>query len=86
SNFNMYSNKKIDELLQKARETDNNDERMKYYKEFQEEMVKDMPYTFITYIDAIYVGKNNVKGITPETTLGHHGVGIFWNIADWTIE
>lgn len=86
SNFNMYSNKKIDELLQKARETDNNDERMKCYKEFQEEMVKDMPYTFISYIDAIYVGKNNVKGITPETTLGHHGVGIFWNIADWTIE
>ncbi|MGL4913690.1 MAG: ABC transporter substrate-binding protein [Romboutsia sp.] len=86
SNFNMYSNKKVDELLQKARETDVDEDRVKYYKEFQEEMVKDMPYTFISYIDAIYVGKNNVKGITPETVLGHHGVGIFWNVADWTME
>ena len=28
----------------------------------------------------------NVTGITPDTLLGHHGVGIFWNIADWDIE
>lgn len=86
ANYNMYSNAKIDELLQKARETEVDVDRVKYYKEFQEEMTKDMPYTFISYIDAIYVGKNNVKGITPETVLGHHGVGIFWNVADWTIE
>jgi peptide/nickel transport system substrate-binding protein len=86
SNYNKYSNTKIDELLQKARETDVDEDRVKYYKEFQEEMVKDMPYTFISYIDAIYVGKSNVKGITPQTVLGHHGVGIFNNIVDWTIE
>ena len=33
----------------------------------------------------IYVGKANIHGITKDTTLGHHGVGIFYNIADWTI-
>ena len=27
-----------------------------------------------------------MKGITPETVLGHHGVGIFWNVCDWTID
>lgn len=86
SNYNAYSNSKIDEILKKARENDNEEERLKYYKEFQVEMTKDMPYTFISYIDAIYVGKSNIKGITPETILGHHGVGIFWNIVDWTIE
>lgn len=86
SNYSGYSNKTIDKLLQQARETDNNEEKLVYYKKFQEEMVKDMPYTFISYIDAIYVGKSNIKGITDETILGHHGVGIFWNIADWTIK
>ncbi|RDY23685.1 ABC transporter substrate-binding protein [Romboutsia maritimum] len=86
ANYNAYSNTKIDGILQKARETDVDADRVKYYKEFQEEMTKDMPYTFISYIDAIYVGKNNISGITPETVLGHHGVGIFWNVADWTIK
>ncbi|MBU3105864.1 ABC transporter substrate-binding protein [Clostridium gasigenes] len=86
SNFNAYSNSNVDELLKGARETDVDEERVKYYKKFQEEMVKDMPYTFFAYIDAIYVGKSTVKGITPETVLGHHGVGIFWNIEDWEIE
>ena len=47
ANYNMYSNPKIDELLQKARETDVDADRVKYYKEFQEEMTKQMPYTFI---------------------------------------
>lgn len=84
ANYNAYSNSKIDEILQKARETDNNEERIKLYKEFQEEMVKAMPYTFISYIDAIYVGKSDIKGLTKETILGHHGVGIFWNIEEWS--
>ena len=44
-----------------------------------------MPYTFIAYIDAIYVAKSNISGITTDTILGHHGVGILWNIEDWDI-
>jgi len=86
ANYSSYSNAKIDTLLQKARETDVKSERLKYYQEFQTELTKDMPYTFIAYIDALYVANPKVKGITPETVLGHHGVGIFWNVADWTVE
>lgn len=86
SNYSSYSNSKVDELLQKARETDVNADRLKYYKEFQIELAKDMPYTFITYIDALYVAKPNLKGITKDRILGHHGVGIFCNVADWIIE
>lgn len=85
-NFNGYSNSKIDELLTKARHTDVFEERLKYYKEFQEEMTQDMPYTFLTYIDAIYIAKRNIKGITTETILCHHGVGIFWNVEEWKLE
>ena len=33
-----------------------------------------------------YVADSNIKGINPDTIMGHHGVGIFWNVADWTIE
>ena len=86
ANYNAYSNSKIDELLIKARETDVYEERLNYYKEFQEEMTKDMPYTFFAYIDSVYVANSNLKGITTETVLGHHGVGIFWNVEEWDLE
>ena len=45
-----------------------------------------MPYSFIAYIDADYAVKKGITGITENTMLGHHGVGIFWNIAEWDIE
>ena len=41
---------------------------------------------FICYIDANYVAKSSIQGIDEETIMGHHGVGIFWNITEWTIE
>ena len=47
---------------------------------------KDPAYAFICYIDANYVADSGIQGISKDTVLGHHGVGIFWNIQDWTIE
>ena len=85
SNYSAYSNPKIDELLEKARSTDNNEERLKLYKQFQEEMTKDMPYTFIAYIDAIYAATDHLQGLSTDTVLGHHGVGIFFNVDEWKI-
>ena len=52
----------------------------------QEELAKDPAFAFICYIDANYVAKSTSQGIAPDTVMGHHGVGIFWNVADWTIE
>ena len=72
--------------MKQARELETYEERLPLYQEFQEELTKDLPYTFIAYIDAIYAGKDTIHGITEDTVLGHHGVGIFWNIYDWTIE
>ncbi|WP_297520772.1 ABC transporter substrate-binding protein [uncultured Clostridium sp.] len=85
ANYNGYSNAKVDELLKAARATDDNDERLKLYKEFQEEMALDMPYTYIAYIDAIYAAEDKLKGLSSDTVLGHHGVGIFFNVDEWTI-
>lgn len=86
ANYNAYSNKKVDTLLQQAREKESKEERLPLYQKFQSEMAKDPAYTFIAYIDAIYAGKSTITGITEETVLGHHGVGIFWNIYDWDIK
>ena len=48
-------------------------------------MAEDPAYAFICYIDANYVAKSTLHGISADTVMGHHGVGIFWNVQDWTI-
>lgn len=86
ANYSSYSNAKVDELLKAARSTDDDAKRLELYKEFQEVMTEAMPYTYIAYIDAIYAADNNIKGISKDTVLGHHGVGLFFNVDEWTIE
>lgn len=85
ANYGLYSNSLVDELLLKARQTANKEKRKEYYGRFQEELAKDPAYIFFNYINADYVANSNIEGITPETILGHHGVGIFWNVKDWSI-
>lgn len=86
SNFSGYSNPAVDRLLISARETEDTEKRKQDYFEFQEELVKDMPFTFLAYVDAVYVAKKEVTGINADAVLGHHGVGIFQNIEEWTIK
>ena len=76
----------MDEYLALARQTADPDQRREYYARFQEELAADPPYAFICYIDANYVADTAVKGIDPDAVLGHHGVGIFWNVHQWTVE
>lgn len=85
ANYSGYSNGKVDRLLTEARKLEDPDERKPLYAAFQEELAEDPAYTFIAYIDAIYAGTSNITGITEDTVLGHHGVGIFWNIHEWEI-
>lgn len=86
ANYSSYSNQQVDKILQEARETANKDSRIQLYQDFQSELALDPAYTFIAYIDAIYVGNSNITGITEDQLLGHHGVGIFWNIYEWDIK
>ena len=85
-NYTGYANERIDELLAAARHTEDREERRRLYRKFQDELTEAMPYTFIAYVDADYAAKNTIKGITEDRVLGHHGVGVFWNIAEWEIE
>ncbi|MCL1875498.1 MAG: ABC transporter substrate-binding protein [Synergistaceae bacterium] len=86
ANYSRYSNPEVDRVLTEARSEPVKSVRIKLYKEFQEVFACNPAYTFIAYIDAIYVAKPNLKGISRGTTLGHHGVGIFWNVYEWTLE
>ena len=67
-----------------ARSSDEPPVRAENYARFQEELAKDPAFAFICYIDADYVADASIEGISPDTVMGHHGVGIFWNIAEWT--
>lgn len=85
ANYSSYSNEKVDEYLTLARQSDDPAVRGEYYGKFQEELAKDPAYAFLCYIDANYVTNSNIQGIAADTVLGHHGVGIFWNIHQWAI-
>ena len=49
-------------------------------------LANDPAYAFICYIDANYVATSRLHGIDAETVMGHHGVGIFWNVETWTLD
>lgn len=85
-NYTAYSNAAVDQLLTEARHTEDAAARKALYGTFQEKLTEALPYTFIAYVDADYGMKSNIHGITENTVLGHHGVGVFWNIAQWYIE
>ena len=85
ANYNSYSNEMVDKYLSQARESDDPGVRKEAYAGFQEELANDPPFAFICYVDADYVASSGLQGISPDTVMGHHGVGIFWNITDWTI-
>ena len=86
ANYSGYSNELVDQYLTQARQSDDPEVRAEAYDKFQEELAKDPAFAFICYLDANYVADAGIKGIDPDTVMGHHGVGIFWNVTEWTIE
>ena len=83
ANYSGYSNAQVDEALTLARQTDDDARRAEYYKQFEISLAEAPAYTFLCYIDAMFVADSSIRGIDPDTVLGHHGVGIFWNITEW---
>lgn len=86
ANYSSYSNSLVDQYLTEARRSDDPAVRAEAYDRFQEALSQDPAFAFICYVDADYVAKDSIQGITTDTVLGHHGVGIFWNVAEWTME
>lgn len=86
ANYSGYSNELVDNYLVQARRSDDPAVRAAAYDNFQTALAQDPAFCFICYVDADYVASSKVKGIDADTVMGHHGVGIFWNITEWTLE
>lgn len=86
ANYSGYSNARVDQYLTEARQSADPEIRREAYAKFQEALAEDPAFTFICYLDANYVAKTGIKGIDPDTIMGHHGVGIFWNVCEWTLD
>lgn len=84
ANYSGYSNAKVDEFLTEARKSDDPKVRALAYENFLKELAKDPAFAFICYVDACYVADSGIRGIEADTVMGHHGVGIFWNVEEWT--
>jgi peptide/nickel transport system substrate-binding protein len=78
-NFISFRNKRVDELLEKARRTFNIEERKKYYFEFQEILAEEQPYTFLYVPDALPVVSSRFRGIKPAPA------GISYNFIKWYV-
>lgn len=65
-NLALYDNKPVDDLLEKARQTLNQLERMKQYEDFQKLVIEDVPAVFLYNPLYIYAQTNNIKGFNNE--------------------
>ena len=45
-----------------------------------------MPGVILTaYLDGNYVSIKGLSGLDTTRLLGHHAVGVMWNIEEWTL-
>lgn len=80
-----YSNAEVDRLLTEARHTEDPDERLAIYGEFEKVYAEQPGVLLVAYLDGNYVGTNALTGLDTTRVLGHHAVGVMWNIEEWTL-
>lgn len=83
-NLSRYSNKTIDEKLDKIRATDNEGEQETLYKDFQKILLEDAPVIFLYSPTYTYVQTDAVKGFDIERI--SHPSDRFANITEWYIK
>jgi len=62
-NVSLYTNAKVDQILESAFVTSSKEERIKKYLQFEEEIKKDIPAIFLYSPDFIYITSKDLKGI-----------------------
>ncbi|OGP95119.1 MAG: peptide-binding protein [Deltaproteobacteria bacterium RBG_16_54_18] len=78
-NFISYKNKEVDQVLEKARRTFNQEERKRYYFRFQEILAEEQPYTFLVVPYSLPVIHARFRGIQPAPA------GITYNFIRWYV-
>ncbi len=85
NNTMHYSNAEVDKYLEEGRHARTEEERKAAYGEFEKAYAKNPGVLLVAYLDGNYVGTSAVDGLDTTRVLGHHAVGVMWNIEDWTI-
>ncbi|PCI20333.1 hypothetical protein COB64_02305 [Candidatus Wolfebacteria bacterium] len=65
-NIALYTNAKVDKILEESLTTLDREERVKKYLQFENEVKKDSPAVFIYSPEFIYVVDKNIKGLSIE--------------------
>lgn len=83
-NIALYANIDADKLLEDARTNSDRETREEEYKQFEDEVINDMPAVFIYSPDFIYIVPDKIKGLKlgSVTTPGER----FLNIHEWYIK
>lgn len=85
-NMMHYSNAKVDELLKAGRHTTDEKERKNIYSKFEVAYAKHPSIVMVSYLDGNYVSIAGLEGLDTRRVLGHHAVGVMWNIENWKLQ
>lgn len=85
-NYTHYSNPAVDEWLGAARASYDPAVRKHAYNQFQQAWSDNPAYIMVAYLDGNYVADKKVTGLSTERVLGHHAVGVMWNVEDWDMQ
>ena len=83
-NIALYTNAKVDKLLESILVTLDKKERAKKYLEFQEEISKDVPAVFVYSPYFIYISQKNPKGLNINNLKG--ASDRFLGISNWYLK
>jgi peptide/nickel transport system substrate-binding protein len=82
-NLSGFSSRRADELLEKARQTHDDDERAGYYKDFQDILADECPAAFLYSPSYSYAVSRKIHGL--ETSLIHGPADRFTGVGGWYI-
>ncbi|MDR2301355.1 MAG: ABC transporter substrate-binding protein, partial [Deltaproteobacteria bacterium] len=85
-NTMAYSNPEIDDLMKKGRHSKDPNERKQIYAQFEEAYAKAPGTLLVAFLNGNYVSIEGLNGLDTGRVLGHHAVGVFWNVENWTIK
>ncbi len=85
SNPGHYKNAKVDELLDKARNSTDQRERESAYQEIQTELMNDPSSIYLVFLNHTYVQRKGFEGYKEMVDPHAHGVtsGPWWNLEEW---
>ena len=85
-NPGSYRSPIADKALQDGRDQADPARRKAAYATFQQQLVADAPWVFLTYLQHTYVVKSGITGVSPRVEAHEHDVSnsLWWNIHTWT--